>query len=294
MIFKDSESSRFFFGDPTGAGSADAPGGCGMSEEECDEYEYEDDFEEDESEDKQPTPRKEPTPRRPRAAPPAPAAPPTPAAPPSPPIPSPVISPAAKQQPWSLITLDDLERGEHIASGSMGSIYAATWRGRRVALKSLHDPTSSALKETEEELLVHAALGHKHIVELLGANLAPRGCCIVLELCRESLFVRLYRRREEMERRTMVTIALHVARAVEYMHARSPSVVHRDIKSHNVLLDFDGTAKLCDFGLVNTREVTAGTPNYMAPELFLGKARDRARREIESRTPARARSFSRP
>ena len=241
-----------------------------MSGEDYDEYEYEDDFEEDESEDK------EPTPRRPRAAPAVPAAPPTPsmpAAPPSPAIPSPVISPAAKQQPWSLIALDDLERGEHIASGSMGSIYTATWRGRRVALKSLHDPTSSALKETEEELLVHAALSHKHVVELLGANLAPRGCCIVLELCRESLFVRLYRRREEMERRTTVTIALHVARAVEYLHARSPTVVHRDIKSHNVLIDFDGTAKLCDFGLVNTREVTAGTPNYMAPELFLGKAR---------------------
>ena len=38
-----------------------------------------------------------------------------------------------------------------------------------------------------------------------------------------------------------------------------------------MLLDAKGDAKLCDFGLVNTREVTAGTPNYMAPELFLSK-----------------------
>ena len=41
--------------------------------------------------------------------------------------------------------------------------------------------------------------------------------------------------------------------------------------SLQVLIDSQGDAKLCDFGLVNTREVTAGTPNYMAPELFLAK-----------------------
>ena len=105
----------------------------------------------------------------------------------------------------------------------------------------------------------------------MGANLVPPGCCIVMEQCDCSLFERLHRRPEELSRRDSMRIAIQVAEGMRHLHTRKPPIVHRDLKSHNVLLDQRGEAKLCDFGLVNTREVTAGTPNYMAPELFLSK-----------------------
>lgn len=52
---------------------------------------------------------------------------------------------------------------------------------------------------------------------------------------------------------------------MEYLHAQRPSIVHRDLKSHNVLRAYDGSLKVCDFGLVKAKNAQAGTPAYMAP-----------------------------
>lgn len=55
---------------------------------------------------------------------------------------------------------------------------------------------------------------------------------------------------------------------MEYLHSLSPAIIHRDLKSLNVLKSFDGSFKLCDFGLVRVKHTTAGTPAYMAPGIF--------------------------
>jgi len=75
--------------------------------------------------------------------------------------------------------------------------------------------------------------------------------------------------------RALLGIAADVAEALAYLH---PRVVHRDLKAQNVLLDAAGRAKVCDFGIAKFKDRTfvstvngqAGTPAYMAPELFDG------------------------
>lgn len=182
-------------------------------------------------------------------------------------------SPTDMRFPWQLVSLEELDLSERLAAGAMGAVHAGTFRGRPVAVKTLHDASSAALAAVEAELLVHASIKHERIVELCGANLFPPGCCIVMERCECSLFEKLHRRADELTRRQSMDIARQVAEGMRHLHSRRPPIVHRDLKSHNVLLDVRGDAKLCDFGLVGTKEVTAGTPNYMAPELFLAKVR---------------------
>ena len=183
-------------------------------------------------------------------------------------VPAPVAEMRRVQTPWHVLEIDELELGDVLGVGGMGTVHTASWHGQLVAVKQLRDTSVAGLRAIESELFVHATLVHPSIVRLIGANLTPPSCCIALEHCECSLFDRLHRRSEEVERRWVVRIGAEVAEAMEYLHSRSPPIVHRDLKSHNVLLHRDGSVRVCDFGLVDVREVTAGTPNYMAPELL--------------------------
>lgn len=68
---------------------------------------------------------------------------------------------------------------------------------------------------------------------------------------------------------------LDIARGLEYLHLRKPSVIHRDCKSSNILITAKGTAKIADFGLAKVKQSTrsmvrslVGTVNWQAPELW--------------------------
>ncbi|RLN21044.1 hypothetical protein BBJ28_00021396, partial [Nothophytophthora sp. Chile5] len=79
--------------------------------------------------------------------------------------------------------------------------------------------------------------------------------------------------------RSKVTIALHVAHALTYLHSLERSVLHRDLKSRNILLTASLEAKLMDFGVSREhvdRTMTAGvgTSLWMAPEVMLGERYD--------------------
>lgn len=135
------------------------------------------------------------------------------------------------------------------------------------------------------ELHCMRELDHPNIVKFLGACVKPPKLCIVMELCELSMFTAIHDRKLKFSDEQLVAMAGDVASAMAYLHSRRPIVVHRDLKSHNLLLKArprsEGggyTVKLCDFGLVGNKITTAGTPNYMAPELLrdkpFGKASD--------------------
>lgn len=180
---------------------------------------------------------------------------------------------------------EDVTLLKKLGEGAFGAVYLGEWGGHKVAVKVLHTPYASASKELDsfrQEIAVLSRLRHPNIIAFLAACTIPPDICIIEEIAEGgSLHTRLHgpsgssNRCHPMPLMGILQVAIDVSHAMVYLH---PGIVHRDLKSHNVLLDADGRAKVCDFGIAKFKERTflstvngqAGTPAYMAPELFDG------------------------
>eukprot|EP01017_Pseudomicrothorax_dubius_P002400 TRINITY_DN10054_c0_g6_i1.p1 TRINITY_DN10054_c0_g6~~TRINITY_DN10054_c0_g6_i1.p1 ORF type:complete len:217 (+),score=58.28 TRINITY_DN10054_c0_g6_i1:545-1195(+) len=136
------------------------------------------------------------------------------------------------------------------------------------------------MSEFNNELAMLNTFRHPNIVLMLGVVSKPPNLCILTEfLGNGSLFQLLHKFKGEVKTSARLVFAKEVAIVINYLH--QSRVIHRDIKSHNVLLGEGNKSKLCDFGLARhvtdinqSTMVFAGTPTYMAPELFLKKGYD--------------------
>lgn len=175
---------------------------------------------------------------------------------------------------WEEINMKDVVIGQQIGGGGFAIVFAAKWRGRDVAAKQLVSPDAEAQADFMSELHTMAAIPqHPNIVYLLGACVLPPKPCFIMPLCGISLHQALHMtpgRKPALP--LLLAWAVDAASAIAHLHAQRPAVIHRDIKSLNVLLSADGNrALLTDFGLVHCRLTAAGTPQYMSPELLASK-----------------------
>ena len=164
-----------------------------------------------------------------------------------------------------------------LGSGGFGAVYLAedTWIDKKVALKVPHKQNLDFGDMLKEPRLL-AALSHPNIVTVLTAEKQDDVFFIVME----------YLPGETLEHIIVREGALDVARALDYTcqicnavdHAHGVGVLHRDIRPGNVLVAESGILKVTDFGTSRFLEIAAhgttviGSPPYMAPEQFLGKA----------------------
>lgn len=123
-----------------------------------------------------------------------------------------------------------------------------------MAIKKIFDPviTKELLDDTKNEIDMLSRLRHPNIVCLMAKCVKPPDLIIVQEyLSMGCLFDILHKSSMEMSLKLRVAILKDVATALAFMHFTG--VCHRDIKSHNVLLDKSfSIAKICDFGLCKT------------------------------------------
>ncbi|XP_074376414.1 putative serine/threonine-protein kinase SIS8 isoform X1 [Apium graveolens] len=181
--------------------------------------------------------------------------------------------------PWEDITL-----GERIGLGSYGEVYHGDWHGTEVAVKRFLDQviTSESLKEFKSEVLIMKRARHPNVVLFMGAVTHAPNLSIVTEfLPRGSLYRLIHKSNNQLDVRRRMRMALDAARGMNYLHNCTPVVVHRDLKSPNLLVDKNWVVKVCDFGLSRMKyntflssRSTAGTAEWMAPEVLRNEPSD--------------------
>ncbi|EKX34780.1 hypothetical protein GUITHDRAFT_119091 [Guillardia theta CCMP2712] len=146
--------------------------------------------------------------------------------------------------------------GEVMAQGEFGVIIKGFYMGRPVAIKQilLHEKSRHTLQMLHDEVKILSKVKHANIVEFLGVlsdfPMKSNGrffpYALMFELCDESLWVRLHRKRHRYDMREKLRIISEISAAVSHLHKKH--IVHQDLSSSNVLLSFSGTVKLSDFG----------------------------------------------
>ncbi|KAF3781869.1 Wall-associated receptor kinase-like 20 [Nymphaea thermarum] len=180
------------------------------------------------------------------------------------------------------IATNSFDKALILGDGGYGCVYRGYLNnGSIVAVKRMMHQTNT-LNQFHNEIRIMAKLKHPHLVCLLGYCKADRDLLLVYEyVSNGTLADHLHgaRRGNHMSLEARLKIALQTARALEYMHFYvTPTVVHRDIKSSNILLQSDLSVKLADFGLSrdlvgmegNSHVSTApqGTLGYVDPEYY--------------------------
>ncbi|QCD99307.1 serine/threonine-protein kinase PBS1 [Vigna unguiculata] len=168
-----------------------------------------------------------------------------------------------------------------LGEGGFGCVYKARLEDNlEVAVKKLHCENPCAEQEFENEVELLSKIQHPNVISLLGCSSNEDTRIIVYELMHNgSLETQLHgpSHGSALTWHLRMKIALDTARGLKYLHEHCyPAVIHRDLKSSNILLDTKFNAKLSDFGLAITNGTQnknniklSGTLGYVAPEYLL-------------------------
>ncbi|RCH85024.1 hypothetical protein CU097_007596 [Rhizopus azygosporus] len=188
----------------------------------------------------------------------------------------------------SLLFLDDknpqfdiaysaLTIGRKLGSGGFKDCYAGYYKGEPVAIGELRLTQFNQvdLNEIKHEIDVLKQLRHENVIRFIGVCTHPQHLCIITELCEKGDLFDVIRSFKKPSFSQLVMYMYDIALGVSYLHTRRPSIIHRDLKSMNILVSADDRAKINDFGLARIRpkanilmHTHCGTPNWQGKKRY--------------------------
>jgi len=171
--------------------------------------------------------------------------------------------------------------GKMLGKGAFGRVNLAMHKmcHQLVAVKSINkqylSEDESSKKKLMQEIMILQKIRHGNIVKLYDSFETGKHVVFVMEMCSGGDLLNYVRKRRKLPEDVAKYVFRQVVDGLAYCHAKR--IVHRDVKLDNILLNVDGTVKLCDFGVskqVKEGEIMneqCGTPAYIAPEILRDK-----------------------
>eukprot|EP01156_Anaeramoeba_ignava_P012090 Anaeramoba_ignava/a487284_35.p1 GENE.a487284_35~~a487284_35.p1 ORF type:complete len:372 (+),score=105.07 a487284_35:71-1117(+) len=184
----------------------------------------------------------------------------------------------AEMERYDEIDISEITLIEEIGSGTFGKVFLGKWRGKQVAVKKINSEfhTQDYLEIFRGEVHLMSKTRHPNVILFMGAHATPPNIFLVVEYMQGgNLYDAIRRKNFDISENNKIRIALDIALGMNYLHSFKPKmIIHRDLKSLNVLLDEHGNAKVADFGLSRLKSESnkhtsfRGSPCWMAPEIF--------------------------